>query len=94
MPGRRGSYGALLVRYRHNINTNWYYELPFGRGRKVDFSNRVLNGILGAGTDRGRTLDQRSPSQHRRRGWRLSHELELGGNALTTGVPFQSGQFW
>ena len=32
---------------RHNINTNWYYELPFGHRRPVDLSNKVLNAILG-----------------------------------------------
>jgi len=35
---------------RHNINTNWYYELPFGHGRRMNISNSVLNGVLGGWT--------------------------------------------
>jgi hypothetical protein len=79
---------------RHNINTNWYYELPFGRGRKVDFSNRLLNSTLGGWvwTGVGRWTSGLPVSIAGGAG-DFPTNWELTGNAFTTGAAFKSGQY-
>ena len=44
---------------RHTFNISAIYELPFGRGKKYDFHNSVVNYILG-GWDLGGILNARS----------------------------------
>lgn len=41
-------YGPSDYDMRHQINTNWVYELPFGRGKKFGgTSNRAVDAVLG-----------------------------------------------
>lgn len=36
-----------LFDVRHAINTHWYYELPFGRGKRFSTDNSFLNKVVG-----------------------------------------------
>jgi carboxypeptidase family protein len=41
---------------RHSLSVNYLYELPFGRGRKFDISNRFLDAVAGGWSLSGITI--------------------------------------
>lgn len=44
----KGLYGPSDFDLRHQINTNWVYQLPIGRGKRIGSNwNRVEDGLLG-----------------------------------------------
>ncbi len=49
IPGCRiSSAGVSDFDMRHQINSNWVYELPFGRGRRFgSTSNKIVEAVLG-----------------------------------------------
>lgn len=51
-----GDYGNTDSIPRQTLTVNYLYELPFGRGRKFDISNRVLDSIAGGWSVSGITV--------------------------------------
>jgi len=46
--GARTSARSFGLRYSHQINSNWVYDLPFGRGKRFGHDwNRATNTMLG-----------------------------------------------
>jgi hypothetical protein len=46
-------WGPTAYDLRHNFQTYWTYDLPFGEGRKYDFDSTVLDQIVGGWTASG-----------------------------------------
>ena len=75
------NYGTSDFDVRHQINTNWLAELPFGQGKRFGGGvSNALNAVDRRLVDRGPdALDQRLPVQRRQLPLVLGDQLEPAG---------------
>jgi hypothetical protein len=90
----RGNKGLSDFDARHQINANWTYELPFGRGKKFGSGvSGIANGLLGGWAISGLTRWANSYPFSVSNGANWATNWQLGGNAVYVGPKPQIGEF-
>ncbi len=86
-------YGPSDFDLRHQINFNWVWQLPFGRGQEFGRNvGRGLDAVIGGWQLSGIGRWTSGFPTNASSGFNWSTDWELSGNALLTGQPIQTGR--